>query len=285
MLAALLSFAERVAAECAAPDWPGTRCSGRGTFVEATCSCVCDSGWLGGSDFYVAPGQDCSILALIPQILFALLTAIWAATFALSAWRIVRSVRSGDTVRSLAKQPAVVINAVMLFWSVVCIAPCIRRLALGEQSVIGMDWANSVLAALGTLLVCCWCPMLIVFSVNLSLRMPLTSGDPAEQARARALLQLCKRGAWLVVSEAHSLLHCCTPPQLTSMCSAETADACSVLSLVRMQHGLGWVASLPIAVQPATVPGSAGHAACAAIYLATTGINCGVVCLIIRYLG
>jgi hypothetical protein len=180
------------------------------------------------------------------------------------------------------KQPAVVINAVMLFWSVVCVVPCIRRLVLGEESVIGVDWANSVLAALGTLLVCCWCPMLIVFSVNLSLRMPLTSGDPAEQARARALLQLCKRGAWLVVREA-----CCSRV-LRLRCPFATMIRRFPLTMhgyCGLQHGLGWVASLPIAVQPATVPGSAGHAACAAIYLATTGVNCGVVCLIIRYLG
>lgn len=79
---------------------------------------------------------------------------------------------------------------------------CARRLALGEAAAVGVDWVNSVLLGLVSVLCWTWTPLTILFWVNLSMRMPLTSGDAAQQARARALLVLLRRGAWGGVSQS-----------------------------------------------------------------------------------
>jgi hypothetical protein len=77
-------------------------------------------------------------------------------------------------------------------------------LAYGEQVAVGLDWVNTVLVAAGALLCWTWGPLAGVFWVSLALRLPLTTGDPSQQARTRLLMQSIKRAAWVVVSFALS---------------------------------------------------------------------------------
>lgn len=66
---------------CSQPAWPGTPCSGNGECVAGVC--VCQDGWISGSDLHDEVGADCGIRAGSMQGLWFI--GLVACTFRVSS--------------------------------------------------------------------------------------------------------------------------------------------------------------------------------------------------------